>query len=79
MTPLYPWFGGKASVAPLIWEALGNPAHYIEPFYGGGAVHLARPHPPGLETINDLDHYVVNFCALPSRTQAAWRSGQHGQ
>lgn len=61
MTPCYPWFGGKAMVADLIWQALGNPAHYIEPCYGGGAVHLARPHAPTLETINDLDHYVVNF------------------
>ena len=61
MKPLYAYFGGKSVVAPLIWEVLGNPAHYIEPCYGGGAVHLARPHPPGLETVNDLDCFVVNF------------------
>lgn len=61
LKPPYVWFGGKRSVADLVWAALGNPRHYLEPFFGGGAVLLARPDAPELETINDIDGYVVNF------------------
>jgi site-specific DNA-adenine methylase len=62
----YPYFGGKSRVAALVWERLGNPANYIEPFFGGGAVLLNRPawHAQAgwpLETINDLNGYVENF------------------
>jgi site-specific DNA-adenine methylase len=57
----FPWFGGKSSVADQVWSALGNVAHYIEPFFGSGAVLLQRPHPPKFETINDLDGMVANF------------------
>jgi hypothetical protein len=39
----------------------------VEPFFGSGAVLLLRPHPPRIETINDLDCYVSNF----------WRATQH--
>lgn len=40
--PPYIWFGGKRKVAPLVWQALGDTAHYIEPFFGGGSVWLLR-------------------------------------
>jgi DNA adenine methylase len=33
----------------------------FEPFFGSGAVLLARPHPPGTETVNDQDGFVCNF------------------
>ena len=33
----FPYFGGKSSVASLVWDALGQPKHYIEPFFGSGA------------------------------------------
>lgn len=56
-----PYFGGKSRAAPLVWEALGNPANYCEPFFGSGAVLLARPHAPRCETINDRDGMVANF------------------
>jgi site-specific DNA-adenine methylase len=62
----YPWFGGKARVAHLVWPALGDVEHYVEPFFGGGAILLNRPTEPRVETINDIDLYVVNF----------WRSVQ---
>jgi DNA adenine methylase len=55
------WFGGKSRVADVVWRALGNPEHYIEPFFGSGAVLLGRPHAPKLETINDFDGMVANF------------------
>lgn len=41
--------------------------NYAEPFFGAGAVLLARPHPPHIETANDKDGYVANF----------WRAVQH--
>jgi len=57
----FPWFGGKSRAAPLIWQALGDVGTYIEPFAGSLATLLARPNPRGVETVNDLDGYLVNF------------------
>jgi len=57
----FPWFGGKAAVARTAWDALGNVAHYVEPFFGSGAVLLARPHKPKVETVNDADGLLANF------------------
>ena len=58
--PFY-YFGGKSRAASQVWEALGNPDHYIEPFCGSAAVLLARPDKDRLETINDADGMVANF------------------
>jgi len=63
----FPWFGGKSAVAALVWDRFGDVPNYVEPFFGSGAVLLARPHTPGTETINDLDCMVANF----------WRALQH--
>ncbi len=59
----FPWFGGKSTVADLVWERIGDVPNYVEPFFGSGAVLLGRPseHAAGLETINDKDGYVANF------------------
>lgn len=65
--PPFPWFGGKSSVAPVVWRRLGDVRNYVEPFAGSLAVLLNRPHPPGIETVNDLDCYLSNF----------WRAVQH--
>lgn len=35
--------------------------NYVEPFAGSLAVLLGRPHPPKIETVNDLDCYLANF------------------
>lgn len=60
----FPWFGGKRKAAPIIWQLLGDPAHYVEPFAGSLAVLLERPHPCNRsyysETVNDLDGFIVN-------------------
>jgi len=63
----FPWFGGKARVASLVWERFGSVRNYVEPFFGSGAVLLQRPEPDGTETVNDADGYVANF----------WRALQH--
>ena len=69
----YPWFGGKASIAPLIWSRIGDVRNSVEPFFGSGAWTLSRPHWPfdggenRIETVNDADGFVSNF----------WRALQH--
>jgi len=64
----FPWYGGKQHAAPLIWEALGDPAHYVDPFAGSLAVPLLRPHTANRtyysETVNDANGLLCN----------AWRS-----
>jgi DNA adenine methylase len=58
----FPWFGGKRRVAAEIWARFGDVRNYVEPFFGSGAVLLARPKPfRGVETINDADGMVSNF------------------
>ena len=64
----FPYFGGKRRAAPRIWDALGDPSGYVEPFAGSAAVLLARPPFKGrrVETLNDADGWLVN----------AWRAIQ---
>jgi D12 class N6 adenine-specific DNA methyltransferase len=60
----FPWFGGKSRVADIVWDRFGNVPNYVEPFFGSGAVLLARPrshYPFHTETINDRDCFVANF------------------
>lgn len=59
----FPCFGGKRRAAPIVWEALGDPAGYVEPFAGSAAVLLARPPFKGrrVETLNDADGWLVNM------------------
>lgn len=57
----FPYAGGKSKIAHVVWGALGNPRVYVEPFFGSGAVLLARPHEPGIETVNDFDGLLVHF------------------
>ena len=57
----FPYFGGKRSVAALVWERLGRPKQYIEPFAGSAAMLLGAPEPASLEVIGDTNFYVANF------------------
>jgi len=74
----YPWFGGKRRVADLVWSAFGTVDNYVEPFFGSGAVLLARPDfdqaANQTETVNDADGFVSNFWrALKADPEAvAW-------
>jgi hypothetical protein len=58
----FPYFGGKRRAAQTIWDALGDPGGYVEPFCGSAAALLARPPFKGrrVETINDTDGWLVN-------------------
>lgn len=61
----FPYFGGKSSVAGRVWGALGDVRHYMEPFFGSGAVLLARPgydYRRHIETICDRDGHL---CLAP--------------
>lgn len=63
----FPWFGNKARIAKTIWERIGQPSVYVEPFAGSLGVMLANPNWKGtVEVVNDLDGMVTN----------AWRSIQ---
>ena len=57
----FPYFGGKRKVASEVWARFGDVRNYVEPFAGSLAVLLARPTPPQIETINELDPFVSNF------------------
>lgn len=67
----FPYFGGKSTVAPEVWQRFGDTPNYIEPFFGSGAILLARPaahlHHTRIETVNDKDALLANF----------WRAVQH--
>jgi DNA adenine methylase len=57
----FPYFGGKSQVAAIVWEVLGACDHYLEPFFGSGAVLMARKNWRGLtETVCDKDGFVAN-------------------
>jgi hypothetical protein len=58
----FPYFGGKSRAASLVWPRFGDVQNYVEPFFGSGAMLLARPDPfHGTETVNDADGLLSNF------------------
>jgi len=51
-----------------VWQRFGDVVNFCEPFFGSGAVLLARPQPfAGPETVNDKDCMIAN----------CWRSVTH--
>ena len=57
----FPWFGGKSLACVEVWNALGEPDNYVEPFAGSAAMLLGAPEGKRVETINDADGFVANF------------------
>jgi DNA adenine methylase len=65
------WHGGKHYLAPRIVALMPPHLHYVEPFFGGGSVLLARepddaslwaaPHKGVSEVANDIDGRLINF------------------
>jgi DNA adenine methylase len=65
------WHGGKYYLASKIVALMPSHLHYVEPFFGGGAVLLARdPEDNGLwlfpnkgvsEVVNDINGRLINF------------------
>jgi site-specific DNA-adenine methylase len=59
----FPYFGGKRPIADVVWHALSDVKHYIEPFFGSGAVLLERPNYDPLrhvETVCDKNGMLCN-------------------
>ena len=59
----FPYFGGKSAISSKVWLALGDCKHYIEPFFGSGAVLLCRPNyqpQHHIESVCDKDGFVAN-------------------
>ena len=52
--------GSKWNIAPRLVELIPEHHSYVEPFFGSGAVLFNKP-VSDIETINDLDHDVVNL------------------
>ena len=61
----FPYFGGKSMVADEVWARFGDVRNFCEPFFGSGAVLLARPDAhewwDRIETVNDADGLLANF------------------
>jgi len=59
----FPYFGGKSMIAAKVWSLLGDVEHYLEPFFGSGAVLLSRENYNPLkhtETVSDADGLLCN-------------------
>ena len=61
LTPPLKWPGGKHYLAKDIIDLMPLHTHYVEPYFGGGAVLLAK-NPEGVsEVVNDLNGDLTNF------------------
>ena len=83
------WHGGKYYLAAKIVRLMPPHLHYVEPFFGGGAVLLNRdpedregwlfPHEGISEVVNDLNDRLINFWRVlksPELFQAFHRRAQ---
>lgn len=68
ITPPLKWHGGKHYLAKKIIALMPPHVHYVEPFFGGGAVLLAKTpeqYEGVSEVVVDLNYDLTNFwCAL---------------
>lgn len=63
ISPPLKWHGGKHYIASKIVAMMPPHLHYVEPYFGGGSVLLAK-NPEGVsEVANDLDYGLTNFWA----------------
>jgi DNA adenine methylase len=67
LTPPLKWHGGKNYLAERLVALMPAHAHYCEPYFGGGAVLLAKKPDAVSEVVNDLHGDLTNF----------WRVLQH--
>ena len=84
-----PYVGGKQTMADQIVSLMAPHDHYVEPFFGGGSVLMAKP-PSMMETVNDIDGDLVTFwrmlrdrpkdlawvCAMTPHSRAEHRAAQ---
>lgn len=58
------WHGGKFYLADRLIDLFPEHIHYVEPYFGGGAVLFSKPHDlvdGHSEVINDLNSELTNF------------------
>lgn len=58
------WHGGKFYLAPKIIDLMPDHVHYVEPFFGGGAVLFRKPErlvQGHSEVVNDVFGDLMNF------------------
>jgi DNA adenine methylase len=55
------WHGGKYYLAPKIVRQMPPHVHYVEPYFGGGAVLLARDPNGTSEVVNDIHGELTNL------------------
>ena len=61
LSPPLKWHGGKHYLADRIIALMPKHTHYVEPYFGGGAV-LLRKNPEGVsEVVNDLNGELTHF------------------
>lgn len=64
INPPLKWHGGKHYLAAKIIGLMPKHTHYVEPFFGGGSVMLAKD-PEGVsEVANDLNSGLSNFWSV---------------
>ena len=61
LSPPLKWHGGKHYLAKQIISLMPKHVHYVEPFFGGGAVLLAKEYEGVSEVVNDLNGELTNF------------------
>jgi DNA adenine methylase len=75
VSPPIKWHGGKTYLAARIIALMPKHVHYVEPFFGGGAVFFRKPDhliAGHSEVVNDIYLELVNFWrVLQSETQFA--------
>ncbi len=62
----FPYYGNKRLAAPMIERLMGPVSNLVVPFGGALGELLGRSKPAKIETVNDLDGFIVN----------AWRAMQ---
>lgn len=55
------WHGGKQYLADRIISMMPSHLHYVEPYFGGGAVLFRKPCEGVSEVVNDLNSQLINF------------------
>lgn len=67
--PVLRYPGSKWNIADWIVRHMPDHIHYLEPYFGSGAVLLCKPRSK-IETVNDIDENVVNlFRVMRNRPQ----------
>lgn len=58
---IFSYFGNKQKIAPTIWQVVGDPLVYIEPFGGSISNLLERPNVGTHEVVGEVDANIINF------------------